>query len=261
MSTIRTGNNDLVFVDYSDILDKILQVLRNQQSNNLFEVSTDGLRLRIDVDAVASQVARLQISNPLGARTNNAKAATVNFSPGCKELLPGKIQAIADCVKQILGDAIASEVGEGRVSSVKEFVESLVTDLQSFKGDIPSLNFTYPFSSYKGLQKQRLTFPDKNHKEKAVLRFHKITIAVQKTREFNEQLKKGLEQYRKVQFASIDEEEREELGYLLDDLYKDKDNPQLDFYRLKRIIDTETLGKLKKKAQINYLEKYYLPCY
>ncbi|GAA6622538.1 hypothetical protein [Scytonema sp. NUACC26] len=254
MSTIRTGNNDLVFVDYGDILDKILQVLRNQESKNLFGVSTDGLRLRINVDAVACQVARLQISNPLGAAANNAKSATVNFSPGCKELFPGKIQAIADCVKQILGDDIEQQRSS---TTVKEFVESLVTDLQTFKGDTASLNFTYPFSSYEGLQKQRLTFPDKNNKGKAVLRFHKLTIAVQKTREFNEQLKKGLEQSIKVRFASANEEEREELDYLLDDLYKDKDNPQLDFYRLKRIIDTETLGKLKKKAQINYLEYLY----
>ncbi len=254
MSTIRTGNNELVFVDYSDVLDKILQVLRNQHPKNLFGVSTDGMRLRIDVDAVASQVAQLQMSNPLGAAANNAKSATVNFSPGCKEIFPGKIQAIADCVKQILGDAIAQQRPS---TTVKEFVESLVTDLQTFKGDTASLNFTYPFSSYEGLQKQRLTFPDRNHKGKAVLRFHKLTIAVQKTREFNEHLKKGLEQYIKVQFASASEEEREELGYLLDDLYKDKDNPQLDFYRLQRIIDTETLGKLKKKAQINYLEYLY----
>nr|WP_155751146.1 hypothetical protein [Scytonema sp. UIC 10036] len=260
----------MVFVDYSDLLDKILQILRNQQSKNLFGVSPDGLRLRIDVDAIASQVARLQISNPLGAAASGAKSATVNLSPGCKELFPEKIQAIADCVKQILGDAIAlregSPTGEGGAApiaqqssstNVKEFVESLVTDLQTLKGDTASLNFTYPFNSYEGLQKQRLTFRDKNHKDKAVLRFHKLTIAVQKTREFNEHLKKGLEQYIRIQFASVSEEEQEELGYLLEDLYKDKDNLQLDFYRLKRIIDTETLGKLKKKAQINYLEYLY----
>ncbi|MBD2772422.1 hypothetical protein [Iningainema tapete] len=249
-NSIQAGGNELVFVDYSELLDKILQVLRQQQ---LFRVSDDRHRLLIDINTVASQVANLQLSNPLGASANSAKAATINFSPGFKENFKNQIQAIADCLHQQLESTILKQPS----TTVKEFVENLVTDLQTFKGSTPSLNFTYPFTPYQGLQKQRLTFPDKGAKSKEILKFHKLTITVQKTRDFNEQLRDGLENYIKVQFKSTSEEDREELGYILEELHKEKENRELDFYRLRRIVDKETLGKLKKQAQINYLEYLY----
>jgi hypothetical protein len=254
VNIIEAGNNELVFADYSDLLAKILQVLQSQSPQDLFKVSSDGQRLCIDVDAVASQVAKLQVNNPLGACANSAKAATVNFSPGFKENFPHKIQEIAAYVQQLLNDASAQQQPS---TSPQEFVKNLVTDLQTFKGSKPNLDLTYPFHSYQGLEKQRLTFPDQTTKGKEILKFHKLTISVQKTREFNQQLREGLERYIKVQFAGISEEERDELDYVLEDLHKEQDNPEQDFYQLKRIIDTETLGKLKKQAQINYLEFLY----
>lgn len=254
MNIIKSGNNELVFVDYGDLLEKILQILQNQPPQDLFKVSPDNQQLRVDIDAIASQVAKLQVNNPLGASANSAKAAAVNFSPGFKENFPSQIRGIAYCIKRLLNDAISQQYP---TKTTREFIENLVIDWLSFKGDAVSLNFTYPFTTYQGLQKQRLTFPDKSAKGKELLKFHKLTISVQKTREFNEQLREGLEKYIKAQFASASEEEREDLGYLLEDLHKEKENYEFDFYRLKRILDKETLGKLKKQAQINYLEFLY----
>jgi len=213
VNSLEPSNNELVYVDYSDLLDKILQVLRNQQHQKLFKISGDRTRLLIDLDAVASQMTTLQLSNPLGASANSVKAATVNFSPGFKERFPNQIREIADCLKHLLESAINQQQPP---ISIQEFVKNLATDLQTFKGDTACLNFTYPFNPDQGLQKQRLTFFDK--KEKTLLRCHKLTITVQKTREFNEQLCAGLEKYLKVQFASHSEEECEDLGYILEDL-------------------------------------------
>lgn len=253
MNNLQVGNNELVYVDYSDLLNKILQVLRNQQPQKLFKISSDQERLLIDIDAVATQMSTLQVDNPLGAFAKNVKVATVHFSPGFKELFPSQIQEIANCLKQSLESVIHHQQSP---VSIKEFVENLVTSLQIFKGEKSSLNLTYPFPSYQGLQKQRLTFLDKNTKGKELLRTHKLTITVQKTREFNQELWEGLEKYTKLQFASATEEEREDLSSILEDLHKQKE-PDSDIYRLKRIVDTQTLGKLKKQAQINYLEFLY----
>lgn len=245
-NSIEVGK-DLAYVDYSDLLEKILCCLRHQK---IFKISDDGKRLRIDIDTVATQVAALQINNPLGS-TNNVRSATVNISPGSEERFRSQIREIKDCVKGLLESVL------GDRSSIEDFVSKLMRDLQTFKGEKASLDFTYPFSPYQGLQKQRLTFSDKSPKGKELLRFHKLTITVQKTRDFNEQLREGLEKYIKVQFTNATEEECEELGYILDDLHKEKENPEFDFYRLKRIVDQETIGKLKKQAQINYLEFLY----
>ncbi|MBE9212472.1 hypothetical protein IQ247_07055 [Plectonema cf. radiosum LEGE 06105] len=249
MNILQSGNNELVYVDYSDLLDKILQVLRNPQHENIFKISTCKQRLLININHVANQVAILAINSPLGASSNSAKTATVNFSPGFAEQFPVQIREIKDCLEDLLAFQV-----EQHSLSIQQFIEDLTTDLQRFKGNSSSLDFSYAFGSYNNLQKQRLTVLGKNEKGKELLRFHKLTISVQKTKEFDEQLRAGLEKYIKAEFGDKSEAEREDLSYILDDLYQDKDKLESDFYKLKQIIDRETLGKLKKQAQINYLE-------
>lgn len=248
MNILEEGGNELVSVDYGDLLEQILRVLRNQQTQNPFTISSDRNRLLIDIDAVASQVASLQVDNPLGASANSVRTATVNFSPGSKERFPGQIREIRDCLQQHLESAL-SQLSQS--NSIEEFVASLVTDLQTFRGNTPKLDFTYPFGQYKGLQKQRLSFRGNSSGSRELLKFHKLTITVQNTRDFNTQLREGLENYINVQFGSATESEREELVDILDDLQADA---QSDFYRLKRIVDTQTLGKLQKEGHIYYLE-------
>ncbi len=249
MNSLESGNNDLVNVDYSDLLDQILQVLKNPQHQNLFKISDDKQRVLIGINDVANQVASLRINSPLGAYSNGAKTATVNFSPGFAAKFPKQIEEIEACLQQLLTSQV-----EQKSLSIQQFVENLATDLESFKGNSSKLNFSYPFSDYKNLQKQRLTVSGKSEKGKELLRFHKLTISVQKTKEFSEQVRAGLEKYIKAEFGDKSETEREELSYILDDLYQDKDKSESDFYKLREIIDRQTLGKLKKQAQINYLE-------
>jgi hypothetical protein len=242
VNSIQLGSNELVCVDYSDLLEKILRVLQNPKNQNLFKTSDDSKRLRIDIDAIAFQVASLQVDNPLGSSANSVRCATVNFSPGSKERFPNQIREIRDCIKQLC------ESGLGDSSSI-EFITSLVTDLQDCKGDKANLDFTYDFKGHQGLQKQKLTF-NGNSSYKEILKVHKLTIAVQKTSDFEAELQQGLEKYIDVNFAGASEEQKEDLEYILEDLQKDSS----DFYTLKDIINKETLGKLKKQAQINYLE-------
>jgi hypothetical protein len=249
MNSLESGNNELVNVDYSDLLDKILQILKNPQHRNLFKISPDKQRLLIGINNVANQVINLPINSPLGASSNSAKTATVNFTPGFAAKFPQQIKEIEACLQHLL----VSQV-ERHSLSTQQFVESLTTDLESFKGNSSKLDFSYPFRDYKNLQKQRLTVSGKSEKGKELLRFHKLTISVQKTKEFSEQLRAGLEKYIKAEFSDRSETEREDLSYILDDLYQDKDKSESDFYKLREIIDRQTLGKLKKQAQINYLE-------
>lgn len=242
MNSIQPGNDDLIYVDYSDLLSKILHCLRGQK---VFEISDDNNSLRIDIDSIAAQVATLQVENPLGVSANSAKAATVNFSPGFKENFPSQIQKIRDCLKQILKPALKDSI------SIEEFVGNLVTDLENFKGDKASLDFTYPFLAQENLQKQRLSFNSENPANKEVLKVHKLTVTVQNTRDFKRQLQQGLENYIKEQFSGASAGEKEDIEYILEYLEKETNS---DFYKLQDIVNQETLGKLKKQAQINYLE-------
>jgi len=243
MNKIAT-NSDLANVDYTDLLAKILLVLQ-KPNQEIFKLSDDKKRLRINIDQVATKVANLQVENPLGASANSMRSATVNISPGSEEKFRTQIHAIKDCVQKILKSSL------GNNESIEEFVSNLITDLQKFKGTTAKLDFTYPFKPYNNLQKQRLTFNKKNPENRELLKVHKLTISVQKTRNFDAELRKGLENYIRVKFAGANPEHKQDLEYILEDLEKD---PNSDLFRLRDVVNKETLGKLKKHAQINYLE-------
>jgi len=192
-------------------------------------------------------VAGLPVENPLGASERSVRTATVNFTPGFQERFPGQITKIKNSLKALLESAIKQQ---NQQLNIEQFVASLITDLENLKSPTPKLDFSYPFGNYSGLQKQRLSL-HKNVSSKELLKFHKLTITVGNTGKFNAELKQGLENYIKSQFASASESQREDLNYILQDLEEDSKS---DFYKLKEIVDTETIGKLKKQAQICYLE-------
>jgi len=247
VNTLRTADGDLVAVDCSDILDKILEVLEKPETQNPFKIHGNGDRLLIDIDSIAEEVAGLGVENPLGASERGARTATVNFTPGFKERFPSQITKIKKSLQARLESAIKQH---NQQLDIKQFVASLITDLPKLKSPYAKLDFSYPFGKYSGLQKQRLSIKKKSS-SKELLKFHKLTITVANTSKFNTELKQGLENYVKFQFASASESDREDLDYILRDLEEDSKS---DFYKLKEIVDTESIGKLKKQAQICYLE-------
>ncbi len=245
MNRLNWNDNDLVLVDYSDLLDQLVGVLQNPQLVNPFRLFSDRQKLQIDLDSIAAQVADLPINNPLGSSTPSTIVATINFTSSLAERFPVIVTQLKKLCQQLLESTINPQA---EPDVVKDFIASLITELQSFQGKSQKLDFTYPFPTYENLQKQQLSFSHQSDRQE-VLKLHKLTITVDHTQTFNQQLQTGLTNYINLHFA--DPSDREELGYILEELEK---NPQSDFYILKRIVDSETLGKLKKQAQINYLE-------
>lgn len=246
MNILRQGEGDLVAVDYSHLLEKILRVLRDGQTKNPFSISGDRHRLLVDIDTVADRVAFEQVQNPLGSFEWSARAATVNFSRGFKDTFPGKVREIRDCLRHLLESAL------GQGASIEEFTASLVTDLQTFSGTKKSLGFTYDFGQkYQNLQNHKLSLDCNRSGSSSILQFHKLTITVQNTDKFAEYLKKGLEEHFNDRKFNLSESERKELRDMLEDEVADELS---DFHHLKRVVDTESLGKLKKEAKITYLE-------
>ena len=246
-NSLRARDGDLVLVDYGDLLYKILEVLGNPQTQNPFSIHGSCDRLVIDIDSIAEQLAGLRVDNPLGASERSARTATVNFTPGFQQRFPDQITKIKNSFKALLESALKQQNPQ---LSIEQFVAGLITDLQALKAQSAKLDFSYPFGNYSGLQKQRLSL-HKDASSKELLKFHKLTITVGKTSDFNTELKQGIENYIKSHFASASDSQREDLNYILEDL---EENLKSDFYKLKEIVDTETIGKLKKQAQICYLE-------
>lgn len=246
MNIIRIGDNELVPLDYSDLLQKILTVLKNQQTKNPFAISQTADWLNIDIDEIAFQVAKLQIDNPLGSYSSNARSATVNFSPAYKELFSSQVQQIRDCLKQHIESSLAEQPN----TSLEEYITSLITDLSTFHGQANKIGFTYNFDKYSGLQKQRLSL--RHNQGTSLLKFHKLTIKVENSRQFQAELKASLNNFIDIQFAA-NSEDGEEVSEILNDLVEDKDKKS-DFYKLQRLMNQQALGKVQREAKIRYLE-------
>ncbi len=242
MNILRLDDSDLVPVDYGDLLDKILEVL---QAKNPFNISDDSRRLIIDIDAIAADVAKIEVRQPLGSFERFADVATVNFPQEIEEHFSDIIKQIKECLRQHLESKLPQ-------ASIEKFVASLITPLNSpsFRGSGQELGFKYDFGKrHPSLEKEKLTLQCVDSGSHATLKLHKLTIAVRNTDIFQQQLKEGVENY--INENAETNDDRQELNHRLDEMVENQDS---DFHKLIRLVDKETLGKLNKEAKITYLE-------
>jgi hypothetical protein len=243
VNILRLDDSDLVPVDYGDLLDKILEVL---QGHNPFSVSDDKRRLLIDIDAAANQIAISQVLPPLGSCEPQARSATVNFPAEVETRFGIQIRQIREHLRQHLASVVG---GDG----IENFVASLIEPLESqcFQGKWQELGFKYDFAkSSPTLAKKKLTLQRPNTVgTTAILKLHKLTIAVRDSDIFQQQLKEGLENY--IDENADTESDKQELHHRLDEMVQDENS---DFHKLLKLVDKETLGKLNKEAKITYLE-------
>lgn len=246
MNSLQWGDEDLIPVDYSDILEKILGVLQDFPAANLFKLQGDGKRLLIDIDALAAQVAMRPVQHPLASFERLAHSATINFTPAFQQQFPHQIRQIRAVLRRQLHSIL------GLQYPLEHWVKNLTTPLESeaFQGSGEQLGFKYDFSHcHQNLEKQKLTLERLDSSSPSLLKLHKLTITVRDTAHFQEQLTQGLANY--IEEKAENRSEQEELTTLLDELVA---NETSDFHRLLRLVDLETLGKLKKEAKLIYLE-------
>lgn len=242
VNSLRLGDDDLVPVDYGDLLDKILETL---QTKNPFNVSEDRRRLLIDIDTIAADVAQKEVRKPLGSFERQAHSATVNFPAEIEEHFGSQVRQIRECLRQQLSTKLPPN------NSVESFVANLISPLDSpsFQGNGQQLGFKYDFGTPHPLEKEKLTLQSLGSGSHATLKLHKLTIAVRNTDIFEQELKQGLKNY--INENADTSSEKEDLNHHLDEMVK---NPDSDFHKLIRLVDKETLGKINKEAQIIYLD-------
>ncbi len=243
VNRIKEVDNELVTVTYRDLLDKILRVIRD---NNLFRISDSSDRLLIDIDTIVNKVIELKPQNPLSS-AQGVRSATINFTGDFKAIFPQQINQIRDELQKHLQTILLN-----KNISLQEFVDNLTTDLNQFQGNNKNLGFTYNFElPFQNLAKQKLIIDDTRPGSAALVKFHKITITVKNIDQFQDNLKQGLENYINSKPEIDNEEDKATFYDILDELEIDNWS---DFHTLMGIVDTESLGKLKKEAKIRYLE-------
>lgn len=246
VNILGEGDNGLTRLDYSNLLANIVQVLTEQPLKNYLNLSPDGKQLVIDIDEIAAKVSALNCVNPLGAATFNTKCATLNLNLDSRQTFRAQIQQIRDILTQNIETSINS-------IPLQDFIKQLTTALTEFQGNSQKIGFHYSFNKrYENLQKNRLSLQRDTQKSTALLKCHKLTITVDNTNQFNQDLENSLKNFIELNFHS--EEQKEILGYILEDRCEDLKNNKDDLYRLKCLMDTEAIGKLQRQAKIVYLE-------
>jgi hypothetical protein len=247
---LNDGGSQLVEVDYSDLLTKILNTLKTQE-NSLFTITTEGggKRLSIDIDEIANLVASQSIEHPLGGNANRAKAATVNFSKDVGDNFIKRVREIRDCLKDGLESSIR-KAGSGE--TIEDYIRDMALSLSNFdtNSNSSAIGLEYPFTKTKPtLKKQKLSLDrQKSNSINPLLRAHKVTIIVKDANEFSGRLKAGIENFIDVEFAENDKDE-------LNEILKDNiETPKSDFDNIQKLMQEEALGKIQREATVRYLE-------
>ncbi len=252
VNTISEGDQNLVNLNYTSLLNAILKYLKNSQANNPYRISKNGKHLHINIDEIAYTLATKQdskIEPPLSI-WQGARVATTNFSESSRDNFVEKIREIRDYLQQYLELLLK----EQNYDSLENFIRSFYKLLTEFQGNVNNkISLEYDFEKkYLGLSKQRLTLMQEDG-DIPLLKFHRLTITIKNTKDiFDIQLKESIENYIHSQFE--DDNNQDDLKDILDDLYKSRDQKDSDWYAIKRLMDTEAIAKVQRTAKIKYLE-------
>ncbi|KPQ38603.1 MAG: hypothetical protein HLUCCO16_12165, partial [Phormidium sp. OSCR] len=236
MNTFELGEGLPFSVDYGELLEKILRELRQQ---NLFRVSQGGSdRLMVNVDAIAKAVAQQPIKNPI-LDNHYARSATLSLTESFRNRFNDVIQD--------LREEVASQLQQ-QLDTTEFEINELLTPLTEESSS--RISFARQASNSTSVPIADLETRTQGRGGDSRLKFHKVTITVGEVNQFSERMEAGLNRY--LADVLTDEDELQDAQEAVQERLID--SPGSDFYRLQRVMDRESLGRLKKEAKICYLE-------
>jgi hypothetical protein len=236
MNTFELGEGLPFSVNYEDLL---AQILRELRQNQLFRVSSNGRdRLMVNIDAIAQAVAQQQIRDPI-LGDYSARSATLSLTADFEPRFNGVIQNVRQ--------EVASQLQQ-QLDTTGFDLNDLLTTLEEESWS--RISFAREASDSTAVPIADLETRTEGRGGDSLLKFHKVMITVGEVNQFSERMKAGLNRH----LADIltDEDELEDAQEAIQERLID--SPNSDFYRLQRVMDRESLGKLKKEAKICYLE-------
>ncbi|AMW30513.1 hypothetical protein [Arthrospira platensis] len=242
MNILGIADSNLEPVDYSDILNKIIQQITQQQP---FKISQNKNHLIIDLETITEQLIKQNIANPISSK-GIIKSATVNFNSNTQNIFNQQIRQIRDLLK----DKLQELARDNNHPDINSLTHSFIRTLQQINNQ--KFDLYYNFPAIQNVKTSELeTRVNENVGSHSILKFHKLTISVRNINQFTQDLKQGLRNYIEEKLDQESSEDVEDTLEILDNLTNDKSS---DFYKLQKVVDSESLGKLKKHAKICYLE-------
>ena len=260
MNQLREQRNELAQLDYSDWLSKIIAELNGESGSKIFVLKKDPsdgrMRLIVDLHSFATHIAKIkEIRLPL-AQGERSYRATINMSNKCHDIFGQNIQKIKMALSKRLSQAIRETLGasygiENDEDTINQLTDSILLPLAS-NPKAPSL-FNWEFAQIPGLSSQELTLEPEL--DTPTIRSHKVTIEIRSATQFRESVLTALESHINLLKKDYNPEDAE---YIIKNVRTNinavKTNGSDELSRLEKLINQETIGRLKRESEIVFLE-------
>ncbi|MCC5612901.1 hypothetical protein LC612_41005 [Nostoc sp. CHAB 5834] len=256
---LREERNQLPRPDYRDLLSKIDEELNGESGGKIFSLKKDSnngrLRLIIDIHAFAYQIAKAKdIRLPL-SKDEKTYRASINMIDACREVFKDKTKEIKATLSKLLIDEIRNSTGLNSNAQIadniiEELIDSMLTPLAKKAKD--SSLFTWDFPQSPGLSSQELAL-ESEFDNPAIIN-HKVTIEINSATRFRELVLTALENYVRLKMNDESDISDYVIGNVRTNLESIKIHGSQELSLLEKLINQETIGRLKREAEINFLE-------
>ena len=253
MNSLDERDARLAEMDHGPLLRSVRSVVDDASASDIQFRPQAGI-LFADVDALArrcvERTKRARIGDPVRPGTGAARTVTLNMGQAEWDALRTQTLGLRDAVRAHL-DGAAGAHGlsvAGLAAGLLRPLEDNQRDKQTLATDRHLLHhdLTTPIPVYR----QRLSLEKETRAgtRKRVFRWHKVLIGVEQS-DFEGQMQAALS--RCIEDWAADEDDQADLRIALQRMI---DSPTSRLAMLKKVIDTQTIGQVKKEAQIRYLE-------
>ncbi len=264
MHTLGTGDDRLAIMDHAILLRVLRNVVQNTSAVSLFAYWKEQGLLTASLDRVAeqfvTQARKSRIGDPVTVGDDTAQVVTLNMTSegeqDTRRLVTGLYTTIVDAltVTATSVNVTPAELAGSLVHSIRDKNQPDVTgDSQALRrhlrGDRQVLH--YNFAETKTLYRQRLSLEKANADPQAAtaFRWHKVLVTIDHA-DFEGQIRVALDRWIDAR-DDLDDDDKDDMR---DALARVMDSPLSHLNDLKRLVNVEGMGQIKKETQIRYLE-------
>lgn len=237
-------------ISYHDLLSAIARSIEKQR-DPLFTLSQT--QIIFDVDKIASHIAAYYPANKLlfDPHRDNVFVSTHFANLDTKLAFTDDVLQLQTTLRERLLKAFSEMV---QAPNFPEYIRKLFTSIDEFAQDSQTPGLKYgSLSKTFPLKKQRLHLRTLKTDVEPCLKGHKLTIQVERLKDFSEQITQGLLAFLKTQQGCTEDD----IAGVQQELERQKQKPTSDLNRLSTALVRHSLARLQRAAQLHYLHYLY----
>ena len=264
MHTLDAGDDRLAIMDHAVLMRVLRNVVQDTSADSLFTYWKEQGLLTVSLDRVAEQFAiqarKSRIGDPVTVGDDAAQVVTLNMTPEneqeTRRLVTGLYTTIVDALTATatVANVASAELVGTLAHSIRDVNQPDITaGSQAIRRRL--LNdrqvLHHDFRGTKTLYRQRLSLEKANADPQAetAFRWHKVLVTIDHA-DFVGQIRVALDRWIDAR-DDLDDDDKDDMR---DNLARVMASPFSRLNDLKRLVNVEGMGQIKKETQIRYLE-------